>query len=284
MAFITMHENGDMTIDDSHFDTKSIAEAFATLIEKKGFDFGPLACGMPPSPDFGYFELANRFWRASLCIYACGVTNCFWERGVGYAEPWLFNARHAVELYVKGFLLSTIWLEKMQTDPHISVEIAEILNLRHELGGPHKIGDLYSNYEQRIKNVVSTWNYTDIPEKPELNYLVLSSTATDMLKELDQSDETSFRFRYPSLKTGNVDSLQELHWHHYPSKLFSKTGLPKEAGYFFNHVAVINNLHELITALQEIEGYFRAIQQQQDLNNDYWHEFLAEYGDQNIEF
>ena len=127
MTFIEI-TNKRMSIDDSDSHIQPIVEAFETLIQKNGFDHWSVACGVLPSPDFGYFELADRFWRASLCIYSFGTTYCFVERGVGFAEPWLFNARHAVELYIKGILLNTIWLEELQSNPHLSVEKERFVN------------------------------------------------------------------------------------------------------------------------------------------------------------
>lgn len=283
MAFIEKKGN-KLNIDDSDFVTKPIVEAFGTLIEKNGFDYGPVACGVLPSPDLGYFELANRFWRASLCIYSFGATSCFRERGVGYAEPWLFNVRHAVELYVKGFLLNAIWLEELQTNPHLIVKKEEFLNLQSKLGKPHNLLNLYTSYVNRITMVIVNWNVTEIPEIPELDNLVLRAAEMKILKELAKSDETSFRFRYPSLKKEDIDSLQKINWHHDQSMLLPNTGLPLEAGYFFNHVTVINHLHELINALETIEKYFKGITLHQDVMNDYWNDYLSQFCDEGYEY
>ncbi len=279
MTFLEFTKNG-LNIDDSDFNTKPIVEAFGTLIEKNGFDHGALACGVLPTPDFGYFELADRFWRASLCIYSFGATNCFWERGVGYAEPWLFNARHSVELYVKGFLLNAIWLEELQSDPHLPVEKEEFVNLRRELGTPHNLYNLYNSYVARITSVINYWNSDEIPETPEINLLVLKPAELDMLKELDETDKSSFRFRYPSLKQEDTDSLQKINWHHDPSMLFPETGLPKEAGYFFDHINVMNNLHRLISELKSIATYFKGYSEYQSVMNDYWNDYLREFGNE----
>lgn len=73
MTLIKLNKDG-VIIDDSDFNTKPIIEAFGMLIQKNGFDQGALACGVLPSPDFGYFELADRFWRASLCIYSFSIS------------------------------------------------------------------------------------------------------------------------------------------------------------------------------------------------------------------
>jgi hypothetical protein len=283
MKFIEIN-NKELKIDDSDINTKSIIEAFGTLIKKNGFDKGPVACGVLPSPDFGYFELADRFWRASLCIYSFGATNCFWERGVGYAEPWLFNARHAIELFIKGFLLDSIWLEELQSSPHLSVEKDVFVNLRSEFNKPHNLLNLYNDYLTQISNVISNWNTGEIPEIPEITKLTLPINELELLKELAQSDESSFRFRYPSLKQGNLDSLQKINWQHDPSMIFPKTGLPKEAGYFFDHVFVINHLHELIIELKAIETYFRGIHYYQSAMNDFWHEYMSQFSDEGFYF
>lgn len=282
MKFIEFTKD-KLNVDDSDFNTKPIIEAFSTLIEKYGYDQGVIACGVLPSPDFGYFELADRFWRASLCIYSFGATNRFWERGVGYAEPWLLNARHAIELYVKGILLNAIWLEELQNDPHLSVKKEVFVNLRRELGKPHNLLNLYNNYFAKITGVISNWNIDEIPEKPEINLLMLKPAEMEMLKELDETDETSFRFRYPSLKQEDKDSLQKINWQHDSSMLLPKTGLPKEAGYFFDHTNVINHLHKLISELKAIENYFKGISEYQDVMNDYWNDYLRQFGDDDYE-
>jgi hypothetical protein len=258
---------------------RPIAKSFGILIEKNGFDDGPVACGVTPSPDFGYFELADRFWRASVCIYSFGSTYGFWERGAGFAEPWLFNARHAVELYLKGFLLNAIWFEQLQDDPYLSSEKAEFANLRKALGKPHNLVDLYNDYATRIMKVVQDWHAENFPEVPDIDSLLLKSVEIEMLKELDETDRTSFRFRYPSLKDGDFDSLQRLNWFHEPSKLFPATGLPKEAGYFFNHVNVINHLNQLINELKNVADYFNGYADYQGVLNDYWNDYLSQFGD-----
>lgn len=277
MDFIEISNDGSMTIDNSDEEIKPIIEAFGTLIKKNGFDHLSVACGVNPSPDFGYFDLADRFWRASLCIYALGATSCFWERGAGYPEPWLFNARHAVELYIKGFLVNTIWLEELQNSSNLTTRKVEFSNLKKEFGNPHKLLDIYNLYTTRLTQVLGNWNLDAMPEVPEINYLVLGPDEKEIMEELDKSDETSFRFRYPSLKNGVTEALQQIDWHHDTSKLLPKTGLPTEAGYFFNHISVINSLYELVNELKKIKNYFEGITLFQDVINDYWSEILSEF-------
>lgn len=113
MVFIEITDSC-FKIDDSHFGEDRIIEHIQSLIQKYGYDQKNLSTGVTPRPDFGYYELAERYWRASLCIYFCGTANFFWERGAGYAEPWLYNAIYAIELYVKGFHLSASWYSELR--------------------------------------------------------------------------------------------------------------------------------------------------------------------------
>jgi len=80
MDFIKITDEG-LSVDDSDWSEQSLIQRFQRLIEKGGFDDARVSCGVSPSPDFGYFQLAGRFWRGSLAIYFSGVTRCFWERG-----------------------------------------------------------------------------------------------------------------------------------------------------------------------------------------------------------
>ena len=102
-----------------------------------------------------------------------------------------------------------------------------------------------------------------MPEAPDLNHFLLDNETTEILKELDKTDRTSFRFRYPSTKIDKIDVLQEVGWKHDDNNLYPITGLPKESGHFFNHLSVINSMHKLVKNLQEIM-------------NDYLNEYLAE--------
>lgn len=60
MTFIYQTKT-EFIIDDANYGEKGIIEAFGLLLEEKGFDHGRVSCGVRPSPDFGYFELADRF-------------------------------------------------------------------------------------------------------------------------------------------------------------------------------------------------------------------------------
>lgn len=278
MPFIEKTETG-FNIDDSNYGEKAIIKAFGLLLENKGFDFGRITCGVRPSPDFGYFELADRFWRASLGIYALGSTFCFPGRGIGYSEPWLFNARHSIELYLKGFTLNTIWFEELQMDSALSTKKSNIHQLMKKFSKPHRIDDLYTGYREKIVAVKQEWVSEHIPDAPDLDRFLLSETLVEMLKELDESDETSFRFRYPSLRVDGVDQLQETGWQHDANNLYSVTGLPKKSGYFFNHLAVMNNLHKLVKSLQVIRDGFISYNEYQQVMNEYLADFESDFAD-----
>jgi hypothetical protein len=272
MPFIEIKEGG-LFIDDSDTSEKYIIDSFMSLAENNGFDYLRISSGVEPSPDFGYFALADRFWRASLCIYFSGVTHCFWERGIGFSEPWLFNARHSIELYIKGFLLNTVWLDNIQSNPLSPVRqtyfnFREIFNRR----GVHHLSDLYKKYQERIESVIATWNTREFPETLELSSLLLSNEAQEILKELDEADNSSFRFRYPSLKQeqDNLEHIQKAGWNHDNEKLFPKTGLPKESSYFFDHIKVINGLHQLIHEMKSVHEIFDGFNSFRDEQLNYY--------------
>ncbi len=254
MPFIEVVENGYI-IDDSFWNEGTLIDKFKNLISTTGIDELSIACGVSPSPDFGYFELGDRFWRASLCIYFVGVTGGFIERGIGYSEPWLFNARHAIELYIKGQILSAFWFEELHNDHLSSGYINKVEGLKKKFSRPHGIYELYQEYQKRITDLIGNWNSDELRDPPNINALLLSQECQELLKELDESDKTSFRFRYPSFKKENVDHLYQLGWQHDKTELFPQTGLPKASGYFFDHIKVINSLHSIMKELKSIESY-----------------------------
>ena len=181
-------------------------------------------------------------------------------------------------------MLSAVWLEELQSDPHLTVDKEEFIHLRRELGKPHNLLNLYENYLVRITNVISNWKVEEVLETPELEFLMLKPSDLEMLKELEETDETSFRFRYPSLKHQDTDSLQKLAWQHDPSMLLPTTGLPKKAGYFFDPINVVNNLHKLISEIKTIESYFNGIREYQNVMNDNWNDYLNEFGYDGYEY
>lgn len=255
MAFIKKTKKGFLEVDDSEWGEKKLLDYFKTMIEKEGFDDFKVSCGVNPSPDFGYLELADRFWRTSLSIYFTGVSGCFWERGAGYSEPWLFNARHSIELYLKGFFLYAVWFQEVQENVVSSGHRIYLQDIRKYFEEPHNLLELYGNYQKKIKDVIQNWNTAELSSPPETNKMLLSAEGEDFLKELDEADKSSFRFRYPSVRSNKKDHLQELNWRYDDAQLFPKTGLPKNAGYFFDHMTVINSLHKLRKEMKEIDTY-----------------------------
>ena len=264
MDFIEI-KDGNICIDDSEWDEEPLIDRFCTLIKKWRFDSLNVSTGVWSSPDFGYFDLADRFWRASLCIYFLGTSQGFWERGIGYAEPWLFNVRHSIELYLKGFLLYVIWFEELQHNHLSSGYKTQIDNLKTK----HELADLYEKCNDNLKSLVSGWNTEKLSNPPQLDKMLLTAQGEDILKEIIEADKKGFRFRYPSLvgrKTkamnSNIDRkkhcLQRADWKHDNKELLPITGLPKKAGYFFDHVKVINALHILIKEMKSIASYYDA--------------------------
>lgn len=276
--FIKITEGG-FSIDDSVLKERSLIETFEPLLSKKGIDKLNITCGVNPSPDFGYFELGDRFWRASLCIYLVGITRGFIERGVGYSEPWLFNARHAIELYIKGQLLYSFWFEDLQKDNLSSGHVTKIQDLRKKLRKQHDIYALYKEYEKRTEDIISKWDSEKLREPPDITSILLSQECGELLKELDESDKSSFRFRYPSFRKEDVDHLHKLNWKYDERELFLKTSLPKTSGYFFDHIKVINGLHLLMEGLQSIESYLGACWDYIGEMQDWALEMMSEFSD-----
>ena len=281
MTFIEKNETGFKVVT-SAWDEERIIEGFEALFEKRGFGFDTrnVSCGVNASPDFGYFELGDRFWRASLCIYFSGASGCFWERGAGYPEPWLFNTRHSIELYLKGFLLFAAWFRELQDDFLSSGHRRRLDSLRGYFDKPHNLYDLYKDYQHRLEDVIARWNTKELSDRPELDKMLLSTDGEDILKEIDEADRTSFRFRYPSLKAADKEHLQELGWRYDSSQLLPKTGLPTEAGLFFDHVKVMNSIHKLKQEMKAIESYLDGcwdyLGEFQDIQLDLMREFYSE--------
>ena len=282
MTFIEKKETG-FKVGTSAGDEDRIIEGFEALFKKEGFGFDALnvSCGVNASPDFGYFELGDRFWRASLCIYFSGASGCFLERGSGYPEPWLFNTRHSIELYLKGFLLFAAWFRELQDNFLSSGHRRHCCNLKSYINKPHNLYELYKDYQHRIVDVIARWNIIEeVPYHPELDKMLLSTEGEEILKEIDEADRTSFRFRYPSFKTADSDRLQELGWRYDNTQLLPKTGLPTEAGVFFDHVKVINSIHKLMQEVKVIESYLNGcwdyIGEFQDIKLDLMREFYSE--------
>jgi len=238
-----------------------------------------VSLGVNASPDFGYFDLANRYWRASLCIYFFGISGYFWESGAGYPEPWLFNTRHAIELFLKGFLLYSFWLKEVQNKPFPPETRRRLQNLKEYFREPHELWGLYSKYEKILKKeIVPKWNL-DLGEPPKLEKMLLSKKGKTILKEISKADEKSFRFRYPSLKKDGCDELQELDWKWDKSRISSKTGLPSTSGVFFNSIKVINAFFRLEQELKKIESYLDGIWDYISDIQDEYKALMEEWGD-----
>lgn len=233
---------------------KHLVEKLWPLLEKQGYDLDPVSTGVFPCPDFGYFELAGRYWRASLCIYFAGISKAFIEAGAGFLEPWLYNSRHAIELYIKGLLLYVVWYQELHDNPLQSGYKQQVEKIQKA----HNAFDLYREYKDKLKLVLSGWTPDKLCESPELDKLTLTERGEDILSELFEADPKSFRFRYPSLKKKSCQIIQEISWEWNEKKLFPVTGLPKEAGVAFTHVKVINSLHELFKTLSDIGDYHDA--------------------------
>jgi len=91
--------------------------------------------------------------------------------------------------------------------------------------------------------------------------MILSDDKKSILKEIVEVDESSFRFRYPGLrKIGKpkIQELQRLDWHYDKEKLLPITGLPLDAGFFFDHIKVINCMQIFIGELKRIAQYHDA--------------------------
>ena len=258
MAFI--HKTADgLTFNTSCLDEARIIEKFNLNANEHGFDQLPITYGVNPSSDFGYFKLAENYWRTSLCIYMAGSSGCFMENGIGFTEPWLFNTRHSLELTVKGILLFSVWLQKVNMDLEESGYITSVKRLRDHFPKVHSLSDIYSEYKRNIQAVVTNWNTDISSDVPPVDKLLISNRAEDILNELNQIDPGSFTFRYPSLRHQEEDKIQQLGWRHDQSKLAPISGLPMESGYFFDHIKSINALHDLNSEFSEVKNFLGGI-------------------------
>jgi len=259
---IFIHDDRSLKIDTSNLGVyeKHLVEKLWSLLEKHEYDLDSASTGVFPCPDFGYFELAGRYWRASLCIYFAGFSKAFIEAGAGFLEPWLFNSRHAIELYTKGLLLYVSWYQELNENSLKSGHKKQIEKIKTA----HNPVEIYKEYKDKLEAVLSTWNSDEICEVPELDKLILTERGEDILSEISEADPTSFRFRYPSLlhRRGEKESfqrIQQMSWEWNEEKLLPVTGLPREAGVAFTHVKVINNMHDLFKELSDIGDYHDAL-------------------------
>lgn len=210
-----IHDDRSLKIDTSNLGLyeRHLVENLWLLLEKHGHDLDSASTGVSPCPDFGYFELAGRYWRASLCIYFAGLSKAFIEAGAGFLEPWLFNSRHAIELHTKGLLLYASWYQELNEDPLKTGHKKQI----EKIDPAHDPIKIYEEYKDKLKEVLSTWNSDKICEVPELEKLILTKRGEDILFEISEADPKSFRFRYPSLlhrrsKNESSQRIQQMSW------------------------------------------------------------------------
>jgi hypothetical protein len=111
---------------------------------------------------------------------------------------------------LKGFLLFAGWFRELQDDLLSSGHRRHFYNLKSYINKPHNLYELYKDYQGRLEDVIARWNTEELSDRPELDKMLLSTDGEEILKEIDEADRTSFRFRYPSLKTADKDRLQEL--------------------------------------------------------------------------
>lgn len=272
-----------LKLDESNLglDEKVLIEKLWTLLEKHGYDLDSASTGVFPSPDFGYFDLAGRYWRASLCIYFAGFSKGFIEAGAGFLEPWLFNSRHAIELYLKGFQMYVTWYQEIHHDFLKSGYKSQVEKIQNV----HKLILLYKDYKEQMVKVLNSWNTEEIGEPPELDKVVLSKRGEEILTEISEADPSSFRFRYPSLihcheHKKNVHRLQKMSWEWNEEKLFPLTGLPKSPGVAFMHIRVMNAIHDLVKELSDIQDCHDAqhayLEEMQDIAFDLHQEFYSD--------
>jgi hypothetical protein len=198
--------------------------------------------------------------------------------GIGFTEPWLFNARHSFELRLKGLLLYSVWFEDVNKNILSSGAISDIINLRDRFPDIHSLSTIYSDYRKKIESVIKDWSPELTGDIPSLNDLLLSSEQEEILEELHELDKKSFRFRYPTLKKGTIDVIQIVDWKNDTTKLYSKTGLPKESGCFFDHIKTINSLHDLNTGLINISNYLNAIWDNVGYMQELMEDLMSEFG------
>ena len=263
-----------LVLDESNLciEEKVLISKLLVLFEKHGYDLDSSTTGMYPSPDFGYFNLAGRFWRASLCIYFAGFSKAFIEAGAGFHEPWLFNARHSIELYLKGCILYTSWYEELIQDLSSSGYRTQLEKIQTN----HALSDLHNTYKISLKKVAASWNNDEITH-PKINELLLSEHCEKILTEISQADPNGFKFRYPSIirkisKDEKIHEIQQSSWQWNRDELFPVTGLPMRAGVAFSHVKPMNAIHDLIVEFRKIEdqhdGFYAYIEELQGFQSE----------------
>lgn len=268
-----IHDDKSLKLDDSNLGLNEgpLIEKLWTLFQAHGFDLDSASTGVHPCPDFGYFALADRYWRGALCIYFAGFCKAFIEAGAGFLEPWLFNSRHAIELYLKGCIMYATWYEELLKDPLEKGCKAQMESIEND----HNLIRLYRKYDEKMDAAMQCWDIEEVGDIPDLEDLLLSGRGKDILKEISEADPSGFRFRYPSLKHAPKDHrLQEMTWHWDEEGLFPITGLPKQSGIAFTHVKVVNAFHDLVRELSVIHDNHDAFYSYLDDLQGYAYESL----------
>ena len=155
------------------------------------------------------------------------------------------------------------WYNELHNDilaRDIKVQIDHI-NHNHDLESLY-----FCNYKEHIINIVNEWDVDKLGEKPDINRIILSDSCEEFLREITKMDTDGFRFRYPSMKkTDTFDNsriyheLQQYGWEYNSNKIYEKTGLPNESGVNFDHLKVINRIHELFIEFDKIANFHGAI-------------------------
>ncbi len=78
-----IHNDKYLKLDFSNLglNEEPLIEKLWTLFKQHGYDIDSASTGVHPCPDFGYFELSDRYWRGALCIYFAGFCKAFIEAG-----------------------------------------------------------------------------------------------------------------------------------------------------------------------------------------------------------
>ena len=156
-------------------------------------------------------------------------------------------------------MLFTVWIEKVNKGMESSGYVSRIENLKRHFKDLHSLSQIHSNYEEKITSTIENWNNI-ISESPlTIDEFLLSKDDKNIMNELNQLDQNSFTFRYPSLKEGAEDVMQQSDWKHDKTQLFPMSGLPKKSGYFFDHVKIVNSLHDFNLRLNGIKDCIGGI-------------------------
>ena len=255
-------------------DSQQIFATMSNLFLEDSFHNPMIVYGLSRNPDFGYFELGKRYWASSVCIYSIGAADGFSGNGIGYTEPWLFLARHTMELCLKSMNLYLIWLDALQLNRYqnVAVDISELL--KQFYGGCHNLLYLYTKYKEK------SWELSQLRPVPNfvgsgLSNMVLSTENEQILNGVHEIDPNSFRFRYPTERASSgVDKFQEVGWRH-DQDIDANTNIAKTSGTFFNHLDVFEKLTNLYKGLYEVcngfenSGILVKMEQQQELHQLY---------------